>query len=458
MPTSSTIPAVATESATPRLRPTVDPARDHISGPIDAPVTLLEFGDYECPYCRRAHRGILRVRDERVPGQLRYAFRHLPNRRVHEHAQLAAEAAEAAGAQGKFWQMHEHLFTREGPLDRDSLMREAGQLGLDVARFARELDDHTHAARIEEDIASAVESNASATPTFFVDGRRYDGPWDQEALLEAVRKPLGWRMRLLAEQFAGLSVSSGLLMLLAVALALAWANSPWRSGYHHLWEAPLAVGLGRHALEMPLQHWVNDGLIVIFFLVVALEIRHEVTVGDLSTPRQAALPIAAAVGGMLCPALIYLAFNAGAPTAHGWGVPMGTDTAFALGLLAVLGPRVPLSLRVFVAAASIADDVGSLAVIALFYTRHIALTSLGAAGLLWLLALALNRARVYRALPYVVIGLLLWLAVLDSGVHQPWPGCCWRSPFPPGASRAPRGSWDRRNRCCRASRLRRSAR
>jgi NhaA family Na+:H+ antiporter len=407
---------MTTDSALARLQPSVDLARDHISGPVDAPVTLVEYGDYECTHCQRAHRGILRVRDERLPGQLRYVFRHLPNRRLHEHATLAAEAAEAASAQGKFWEMHEHLFTHQ-QLDRDSLLQAAATMELDVERFARDLDEHTYAARVDDDLASAARSGANATPTFFVDGLRYDGPWDVESLHDAVSKPLGWRLRLLANQFAGLSASSSMLMLLGVVAALVWANSPWRDGYRHLWEAPLALGVAGHALNLSLHHWVNDGLVVIFFLVVGLEIRRELTVGELTSPRQAALPIAAAIGGMLCPALIYLLFNAGGEASHGWGVPMGTDTAFALGLLALLGRRVPLSLRVFVAAAAIADDVGSIVVIALFYTASIKFSSLGLALMLWGVALLLNRIRVYGTLPYAILGLMLWFAVLDSGVH-----------------------------------------
>jgi NhaA family Na+:H+ antiporter len=223
--------------------------------------------------------------------------------------------------------------------------------------------------------------------------------------------------RMRKEKFAGLSTSSGLLMLIGVVLAMLWANSPWREAYHALWESHLTIGAGRFALDMSLHHWVNDGLIVLFFLVVGLEIRRELTVGDLRNPRHAALPVAAAVGGMLFPALIYFAFTATTPERGGWGVPMGTDTAFALGLLALLGHRVPLALRVFVAAAAIADDVGSIIVIAFFYTASISMSSIAIAVVLLALAFALNRAHVYRALPYTVIGLLLWLAVLSSGVH-----------------------------------------
>jgi NhaA family Na+:H+ antiporter len=400
-----------------RLQPPVNPARDRISGSIDAPVTLVEYGDYQCPYCRRAHAGIERLRDERLPGQLRYVFRHLPNARLHPQAQLAAEAAEAAGAQGKFWDMHEHLLTHQDALDRDSLVRAAAQLGLDTGRFTRDLDRHAYADRVQEDFASAERSGATSTPTFFINGLRYDGPWDEESVLESIEKPLGWKIRLLAEQFAGLSASSGLLMLLAALLALAWANSPWQASYDALWHTQLEISFGSRVLGLSLHQWINDGLIVIFFFVIGLEVKRELTVGHLREPRQAGLPIAAAVGGMLCPALIYTFFNAGTAAGSGWGVPIATDTAFALGLLAMLGHRVPLSLRIFVAAAAIADDVGAIVIIALFYTEAVSVPSLIMAAALLGLAIMLNRARVYRALPYALVGLGLWLAVLQSGLH-----------------------------------------
>ncbi len=400
-----------------QLQPSVDPARDRISGPVEAEVTLPEFGDYQCTYCRRAHPGIMQLRDERLPGQLRYVFRHFPNTRLHPQAELAAEAAEAAGAQGAFWEMHEYLFAHQDALDREGLIRGAAKLRLDVERFTRELDARTYAERVREDFASAERSGAHATPTFFINGRRYDGPWDTESALEVIEKPLGLRVRWLAEQFAGLSASSGLLMLIGALLALVWANSPWRDSYSALWETEFAITLGAHVLGLSLHEWVNDGLIVIFFFVVGLEVKRELTVGDLAQPRQAALPIAAAIGGMLFPAIIYSLFNAGSASGHGWGVPIATDTAFALGLLAVLGHRVPLSLRIFVATAAIADDVGAILVIALFYTEQISFLSLSLAALLLGVAMALNRARVYRALPYAIVGIALWLAVLQSGLH-----------------------------------------
>ena len=399
------------------LRPPVDPARDHVQGPDDAPATLVEYGDYQCVYCRRAHAGIRRLQNERLPGQMRYVFRHFPNTRLHPDAQRAAEAAEAAAAQGRFWDMHGHLFEHQDALDYDSLVNAADALGLDRPRFARELADHTHAKRVQADFDHARASGAHATPTFFVNGRRYDGPWDEESVLEAMQEPLGWKVRQLAQDFAGLSASAGFLMLLAAVIALVWANSPWAAGYTALWETQMSLSLGDFALPMSLHHWVNDGLIVIFFFVVALEIKREITAGEMSEPRRAVLPLAAAIGGMLAPAGAYLLFNAGGRQAMGWGVPMATDTAFALGLLAMLGSRVPPALKVFVATLAIADDVGAILVLALFYTEHIALTGLAVAALCFAGALALNRARVYRPWPYALIGVALWASILYSGLH-----------------------------------------
>ncbi|MDN5869419.1 MAG: Na+/H+ antiporter NhaA [Nitrococcus sp.] len=386
-------------------------------GPDGADVTLVEYGDYQCVYCRRAHAVIGPLLDGRLSGRVRYVFRHFPNTRLHPDAQRAAEAAEAAADQDRFWDMHDYLFDHQDALDRDSLVAGAAELGLDTERFAHELDERTHEPRVREDFDHAFESGAHATPSFFINGRRYDGAWDEESVLEAMRQPLGWKVRALAQDFAGLSVSAGALMLGAAVIALIWANSPWQGSYFALWHTEFALRLGPWALPLTLHEWVNDGLIVIFFFVVSLEIKREVTAGELRKPRRAILPLAAAAGGMAVPALIYWLFNAGGPHAAGWGVPIATDTAFALGLLAAFGSRVPLALRVFVATLAIADDVGAILVLALVYTDHVGLPGLALAAVFTAAAYGLNRARVYWALPYALIGLGLWAAVLHSGLH-----------------------------------------
>jgi NhaA family Na+:H+ antiporter len=203
----------------------------------------------------------------------------------------------------------------------------------------------------------------------------------------------------------------------AAAVALVCANSALASDYAALWETKLSLTIGPWAMSETLLHWINDGLMAIFFLVVGLEIKREVLVGELASIRRAALPIAAAVGGAVLPAAIFLTLSGDGPAARGWGIPMATDIAFALGVLALLGNRVPLGLKVFVAALAIIDDLLAVLVIALFYTADLSVPALGAAAGLVVLLVILNRLGVRRPLAYGVVGVALWLAIFESGIH-----------------------------------------
>jgi NhaA family Na+:H+ antiporter len=215
----------------------------------------------------------------------------------------------------------------------------------------------------------------------------------------------------LREEAAG-----GVALMVAAAIALVWANSPWRDGYTALWETPAALRVGRYALEADLRHWVGDGLMTLFFLVVGLEIKREVVAGELRTWHRAALPVVAAAGGMAVPALIYAAVNAGRPGAPGWGVPMATDIAFALGVLALLGPRVPPALKVFLLTLAVVDDLGSVAVVALFYSRGVDPAALAAATGLLVLVAVLVRTGIWWLPLHVGVGVALWLALWRSGI------------------------------------------
>ena len=219
------------------------------------------------------------------------------------------------------------------------------------------------------------------------------------------------------QRFAHTESAGGVVLLACAALALAWANSPWAESYFHLWETHVGVSLAGRVLDLSLHHWINDGLMAVFFFVVGLEIKREMLVGELSSARQAALPIAGALGGMLVPAGIYAAINAGGPGSAGWGIPMATDIAFALGVLALLGPRVPVVLKVFLTALAIADDIGAVLVIALFYTSDLAWSALLAGGVVLGALIALNVLGIRRPGAYLALGVLLWLAFLQSGVH-----------------------------------------
>ncbi len=219
------------------------------------------------------------------------------------------------------------------------------------------------------------------------------------------------------QRFFHSEASGSILLLLFTAVALAWANSPWAGAYEHMLHAPIGFTLGGWSFSLSAAHWVNDGLMAIFFFVVGLEIKRELSVGQLSTFRSALLPVAAALGGLVAPALLYASMNAGTPGARGWGVPMATDIAFALGVLALVGPRVPVGLKVFLTALAIADDLGAVLVIAVFYTDRVDPGALAAvAVLLALLVLAVRRAARWYSL-HLVLALGIWAAMLASGVH-----------------------------------------
>jgi NhaA family Na+:H+ antiporter len=213
------------------------------------------------------------------------------------------------------------------------------------------------------------------------------------------------------QDFLGNKAAGGVLLLLCTAVALAWANSPWSASYTALWQTTVTAGAGGAAISKPLLLWINDGLMAIFFFVVGLEIKREILVGELASVRQAALPIAAAAGGIAVPALLYTSLNSGGPGAAGWGIPMATDIAFALGIMALLGNRVPLALTIFLTALAIVDDIAAVLVIALFYTAQISWTSLALAAACLILLAGLNSAGVRSTLAYAAAGLL------KSGVH-----------------------------------------
>jgi len=219
-------------------------------------------------------------------------------------------------------------------------------------------------------------------------------------------------------EFLHQEASGGILLIFCTVIALAWANSPWFHSYHDLWHTHLVVNFGDLLnLDYTVHHWINDGLMAIFFFTVGLEIKRELLVGELSSMQKASLPIAGAIGGMVVPALFYVIFNSGGEGADGWGIPMATDIAFVVGIMALLGPRVPLTLKIFVLALAIADDIGAVMVIAIFYTAEISVTALVIAGIVLVFLAVLNKLGTKSLIPYTILGTLLWLAFLKSGIH-----------------------------------------
>src|SRR5581483_5306195 len=220
-----------------------------------------------------------------------------------------------------------------------------------------------------------------------------------------------------AQSFLQTEAAGGILLLAAAFAALAWVNSPWDNAYHDLWSTALSLRIGGFSLEDDLRHAVNDGLMTVFFFVVGLEIKRELVRGELAERSKAVLPVAAALGGMVAPALIYLAFNPSGTAARGWGIPMATDIAFAVGILSLLGQRVPFGLKIFLLSLAIVDDLGAIIVIAVFYTDHLAMGYLAAAIGLFLFMAALNVAGYRSILLYLAVGVLIWTAAFKSGVH-----------------------------------------
>lgn len=231
-----------------------------------------------------------------------------------------------------------------------------------------------------------------------------------EALGEILIRPF--------QTFAAVEASGGLLLVGAAVAALVWANLPAGEAYHKLWDTVVRVGVGTRNLDLSLHYWVNEGLMAVFFFVVGLEIKREMLVGELASFRRAALPLAAAVGGMAVPALIYLLFNYGTDAARGWAIPTATDIALTVGALTILGSRVPRSLIVFLVALAIADDLGAVLVIALFYTGEISVPYLALSGAIMVGLAVFNVLGVRRPIPYLLVGLALWYAVFMSGVHS----------------------------------------
>jgi NhaA family Na+:H+ antiporter len=236
-------------------------------------------------------------------------------------------------------------------------------------------------------------------------------PWSrsQRALARRVAQPL--------QSFLEAESSSAILLLGAAAIALVWANSPFRESYRDLWETVVTIRVGGWEISEDLRHWINDALMALFFLVVGLEIKRELLTGELRDPRTAALPVIAAIGGMLVPAGIYAALNAGGEGSSGWGIPMATDIAFALGVLTLAARYAPTSLKPFLLTLAIVDDIGAIVVIAIFYSEGVAFEPLLVAAGVVVLTIVLQRFDVRSSILYVALGVATWIAVYESGVH-----------------------------------------
>ncbi len=399
-----------------RLDRPVDHKTEHVLGPADAEITLVEYGSYACPHCRAANERIAQARDQ-LGERVCYAFRHRPLM-DNNLSYRAAVLAELAPTHEAFWFAHIKLMTRSMELTEEDLVAVAADLGVNANFELCDGDAVRRAdAKVEADIASSRASGLRFTPTFYINRRRYDGPWDESSLIDAMLGTLGHRVRTAALDFASWGPSAGILLVLATVAAIILTNSLAAPEFEAFWRQEFGVSLGDAAFRMSILHWVNDGLLTVFFLVVGLEVKREMTVGHLASRRSAALPIAAAIGGMLVPALLYALVIPTGPWSHGWGVPMATDTAFAIALIAVMGARIPVELRIFLTAAAIVDDIGAIVVVAIFYSNDIHFGYLAAAAAVVVALALLSRSSVYILSPYILLGVVLWALVYASGLH-----------------------------------------
>jgi NhaA family Na+:H+ antiporter len=397
------------------LRP-VDPRRDHIRGGEagERPLTILIYGDFLCPYCRRLRLVLDRLRAA-LAERMVYVFRHFPNERAHPGAELLSIGAEAAGRQGRYWEMHDALYGREPPIDESTLLEIAASLGLDMHRFERDRREPALRQRVDEDLADGRRNGVTGTPTIFIDGVRYDGAWDFHSMLEALEQPVGARVQRTARAFANLPTSAGLVLLAAGAAAVVCANTPLAPFYRRLVSAQFGVAAPEGLLSLSIASWCAEGLLAIFFLILGLEIRRELAGGSLADRRAAAAPVLAALGAVIAPALFYRALNAG-PTAAGWSIPADTGIAFTLAVLALFGARASAGLKVFVATYAVADDVIAILILAVFYPHTLdpewfllSAATIGAMAVF-------NRWRIYAVWPYVTATIGLWLSLHFAGV------------------------------------------
>ena len=400
-----------------RLDRAVDPERDHTLGAARAEITLVEFGSYDCPHCRAANARIGEVRDQ-LGDRVRYVFRHRPIS-GSELARRAAELVEQAQTPDEFWSAHVSLMTRSRTLTEDDLRAVADDLRLGEIppEVATSLETRAR-ERVDADVASSHASGVRFTPTFFINSRRYDGPWDETSFTDAMLGSLGHRVRVAALGFASWAPSTGLLLLLATLLAVILTNTDAGPGVHAI--------LGDAAVSRLRRRGVQHVAAALGERCAAHRVLPGRGPGDQTRiHRRAISPHGAAPP---CPSrprwaawsypLLYMCRWCPPVPGHiGWGVPMATDTAFAVALIAIMGARVPVELRIFLTAAAIVDDIGAIIVVAIFYSDALNLAALaGALAAVGVLVL-LNRSGVYRVTPYVITGVLLWVCVHAGGLH-----------------------------------------
>lgn len=330
--------------------------------------------------------------------------------------QISSKAALAAELQGKSIEMRNKLI-EQNSYSEESVISLAKSLALDIEQFKIDLHSDIIAERLAEDIKIAEEQGITIVPSLSINGYPYTGAWDGDALIEAIkdahRKPAEQVMK----SFVHWGASAAIVLLTASILALIFVNVGFFEQYEFVRQFQLGINAGDSNFTLSIGTWVNDGLMAIFFLLIGLEIKREIISGELSTLKKAAMPVIGALGGILIPVTIYSIINFNGDGAHGWGVPMATDIAFTLGLMALLGSKVPGALKVFISALAVTDDLGAIVVIALFYGHGFHLSAFIVSIVVIGLMALLNYKKVYSKTVYIILGVILWYFIHESGLH-----------------------------------------
>lgn len=344
-------------------------------------------------------------------------YRYCPDLEKKPSALLAAKAVVAAESQGKSEEIYQIIAGRDTEYTEEYIYQVADSINLDLVHFKKDFESETTQKRIEEDIEASKNSGLGIFPGLTINGVPYKGAWDNQALFEAIEKRGGKHIRMAIENFFAWGAAAAAVLIIATIAALLMVNTGYQETYEHWRHIKLGLSFDASGIIQPLEIWINDFLMAIFFLMIGLEIKREIIDGELSDMKSAAMPVVGAIGGMVVPAVIYAFINAGEPTLNGWGIPMATDIAFTLGLMAILGNKVPISLKIFISALAVADDLGAIVVIALFYGHGFHIAPFIGALLVTGIMFFLNRRKVFNVTIYMWLGILLWFLIFESGLH-----------------------------------------
>ncbi len=359
----------------------------------------------------------LRQSLEKLGESIHFSYKYCPDLEENPLALNAAKAIVAAEKQHRSEEVYQLIAGSEQAYTELFIFETATALGLDMVRFKKDFQSDDTLSRVRRDIEDAKNCGLLVFPGLTIDGAPYNGAWDDESLFAAIEKRGTKTIKIAIESFFHWGASAAAVLIIATFAALLMVNIGYDTLYEHWRHTKMGLVFGDGGLLLPLEVWINDFLMAIFFLMIGLEIKKEVLDGELSDIKRAAMPVIGALGGMLVPALIYVLINLGVPTLTGWGIPMATDIAFTLGLMALLGNRVPLALKIFISALAVADDLGAIIVIALFYGHGFHWTPFIAALVIIGIMIFLNKRRIYAIPVYVGLGLLLWYCIFESGLH-----------------------------------------